>query len=86
MCNATNPNFSVDGNPATAARLTIPANVLGSMQQTLQFTNPGKAGDIVDVDLELPGGLADVQLLSAISLATYNGATYSQFLMEQLVV
>jgi len=77
LCNATNPNFSVDGNPATATRLTIPANVLGSMQQTLQFTNPGKAGDIVDVDLELPGGLADVQLLSAISLATYNGATYN---------
>jgi len=77
LCNATNPNFSVDGNPATAARLTIPANVVGSMQQTLQFTNPGKAGDNVDVDLELPGGLADVQLLSAISLATYNGATYN---------
>jgi gliding motility-associated-like protein/uncharacterized repeat protein (TIGR01451 family) len=77
LCNATNPNFSVDGNPATAARLTIPANVLGSMQQTLQFTNPGKAGDRVDVDLELPGGLADVQLLSVISLATYNGATYN---------
>jgi gliding motility-associated-like protein/uncharacterized repeat protein (TIGR01451 family) len=77
LCNATNPNFSVDGNPATATRLTLPANVLGSMQQTLQFTNPGKAGDIVDVDLELPGGLADVQLLSAISLATYNGATYN---------
>ncbi|MCM0666672.1 gliding motility-associated C-terminal domain-containing protein [Flavobacterium tyrosinilyticum] len=77
LCNATNPNFSVDGNPATATRLTVPANVLGSMQQTLQFTNPGKAGDIVDVDLELPGGLADVQLLSVISLATYNGATYN---------
>lgn len=77
LCNSTNPNFSVDGNPATAARLTIPANVLGSMQQTLQFTNPGKAGDIVDVDLELPGGLADLQLLSVISLATYNGATYN---------
>ncbi|KAF2340456.1 Ig-like domain-containing protein, partial [Flavobacterium tistrianum] len=77
LCNATNPNFSVDGNPATAARLTIPANVVGSMQQTLQFTNPGKAGDRVDVDLELPGGLADVQLLSVISLATYNGTTYN---------
>jgi hypothetical protein len=77
LCNATNPNNSVDGNPATAARLTVPANVLGSMQQTLQFTNPGKAGDIVDVDVDLPGGLADVQLLGAISLATYNGATYN---------
>ncbi|WP_125719803.1 immunoglobulin domain-containing protein, partial [Flavobacterium ustbae] len=77
LCNATNPNNSVDGNPTTAARLTTPANVLGSVQQTLQFTNPGKAGDIVEVDLELPGGLADVQLLSVVSLATYNGATYN---------
>lgn len=77
LCSATNPNYSVDGNPATATRLTIPANVLGSMQQTLQFANPGKAGDIVDVELDLPGGLADVQLLSAVSLATYNGATYN---------
>ncbi|MHC0444867.1 Ig-like domain-containing protein [Flavobacterium sp. 3-218] len=77
LCSVTNPNNSVDGNPATAARLTTPVNVLGSVQQTLQFTNPGKAGDVVEVDLELPGGLADVQLLSVVSLATYNGTTYN---------
>ncbi|MCC9064402.1 gliding motility-associated C-terminal domain-containing protein [Flavobacterium piscisymbiosum] len=78
LCGSTNPNNSVDGNPATSARLTIPAGVLtGTMQQTLQFNNPGKAGDIVDVELELPGGLADVNLLGAVTLATYNGATYN---------
>ena len=78
LCSSTNPNFSVDGNPATAARLTVPVGLLtGWVQQTLQFINPGKAGDIVDVDLELPGGIADVTLLGGVSLATYNGATYN---------
>jgi len=78
LCSSTNPNNSVDGNPATAARLSVPVGLLnGWVQQTLQFNNPGKAGDIVDVELELPGGLADVQLLGAISLATYNGATFN---------
>ena len=78
LCSSTNPNNSVDGNPATAARLTVPVGLInGWIQQTLQFTNPGKAGDIVDVELELPGGLADVALLGAVNLATYNGATYN---------
>jgi gliding motility-associated-like protein/uncharacterized repeat protein (TIGR01451 family) len=78
LCSSTNPNNSVDGNSATAARLTIPVGLInGWIQQTLQFNNPGRAGDIVDVELELPGGLADVQLLGAITLATYNGTTYN---------
>ena len=77
LCSSTNLNNSVDGNPATAASLTIPIGVAASLQQTLQFTNPGKAGDIVDVELALPGGIADLSLLGAVSLATYNGATYN---------
>ena len=78
FCSSTNPNNSVDGNTATAATLNIPVGLInGWIQQTLQFNNSGKAGDIVDVELELPGGLADVQLLGAVSLATYNGATYN---------
>ncbi|WP_163396731.1 hypothetical protein [Flavobacterium limi] len=78
LCGVTNPNNSVDGNPATATRLTVPVGLInGWIQQTLQFNNPGRAGDIVDVELELPGGLADVALLGAVSLATYNGAAYN---------
>ncbi|RYF22637.1 MAG: hypothetical protein EOO42_08500, partial [Flavobacteriales bacterium] len=78
LCTSTNQNNSVDGNPATAARLTLPVGLLNAyVQQTLQFTNPGKAGDIVDVELELPGGLADLALLGGVSLATYNGATFN---------
>ena len=78
LCSSANPNNSVDGNPATAARLSVPVGLInGWVQQTLQFNNPGKAGDIVDVELELPGGIADLSLLGAVSLATYNGATYN---------
>ncbi|OXA69120.1 hypothetical protein B0A67_20050, partial [Flavobacterium aquidurense] len=78
LCSTTSPNNSVDGNSNTAARLTLTAGLLnGWIQQTLQFNNPGKAGDIVDVDLELPVGIADLSLLGGVSLATYNGATYN---------
>ncbi|WP_051892527.1 immunoglobulin domain-containing protein [Flavobacterium reichenbachii] len=78
LCTSSTPNNSVDGNPATAARLTLPVGLLNAyIQQTLQFNNPGRPGDIVDVELELPGGLADVALLGGVSLATYNGATYN---------
>jgi len=78
LCSTTNPNNSVDGNTATAARISVPVGLInGWIQQTLRFNNPGKAGDIVDVELELPGGIADLQLLGAVTLATYNGATYN---------
>ncbi|WP_343697680.1 gliding motility-associated C-terminal domain-containing protein [Flavobacterium sp.] len=78
LCSSSNPNNSVDGNTATASTLTVPVGLInGWIQQTLQFTNPGRAGDIVDVELELPGGIADLSLLGAVSLATYNGATYN---------
>ncbi|MCD9576438.1 immunoglobulin domain-containing protein, partial [Flavobacterium soyae] len=78
LCSSTDPNNSVDGNTATAARLTVPLGLInGWIQQTLQFTNPGKTGDIVDVELEIPGGLTNLSLLGEISLATYNGATYN---------
>ena len=78
LCSSTDPNNSVDGNTATAARLTVPLGLInGWVQQTLQFTNPGKTGDIVDVELEIPGGLTNISLLGEVSLATYNGATYN---------
>jgi gliding motility-associated-like protein/uncharacterized repeat protein (TIGR01451 family) len=78
LCGTTNPNNSVDGNPLTAARLTVPVGLInGWIQQTLQFNNPGRAGDIVDVELELPGGILDLSVLNYINLATYNGSTFN---------
>ncbi|PKB18740.1 gliding motility-associated C-terminal domain-containing protein [Flavobacterium sp. 5] len=78
LCGSTTPNSSVDGNTATAARLTIPIGLInGWIQQTLQFNNPGKTGDIINVELGLPGGVLDLTALSYITLATYNGATFN---------
>lgn len=78
LCGVSNPNNSVDGDVTTAASLTVPVGLLnGWIQQTLQFNNPGKAGDIIDVILESPGGILDLGVLSYISLATYNSATFN---------
>ncbi|MET3021366.1 hypothetical protein [Flavobacterium hydatis] len=78
LCSSTNPNNSVDGSSSTAARLSVPVGLVnGWIQQTLQFNNPGQAGDIITVDLEIPTGILDISALSYISLATYNGATYN---------
>ncbi|MBF7093252.1 hypothetical protein IUY40_17095, partial [Flavobacterium sp. ALJ2] len=78
LCSASNPNNSVDGSSSTAARLSVPIGLInGWIQQTLQFNNPGQAGDVITVDLEIPTGLLDISALSYISLATYNGATYN---------
>ncbi|URC11141.1 gliding motility-associated C-terminal domain-containing protein [Flavobacterium sp. B183] len=78
LCSSSAQNNSVDGNSTTASSITLPVGLVnGWIQQTLQFNNPGKTGDFIDVDLELPGGIADLSLLGAVSLATYNGATYN---------
>ncbi|WP_394370702.1 Ig-like domain-containing protein [Flavobacterium psychroterrae] len=79
LCTSTNPNASVDGNINTFASLSTPVAAVGAyIQQQLTFPTPGQAGDIIDIELGLPAGLADVSLLGGgISLATYNGATYN---------
>ena len=77
LCTALTPNDSVDGNINSYAHLSVPLGVGGFIQQQLIFANPGQAGDIIDVELEVPGGLLDISLLSNITLATYNGATYN---------
>ncbi|WP_202703235.1 gliding motility-associated C-terminal domain-containing protein [Flavobacterium sp. UGB4466] len=78
LCSSSAQGNSVDGNSTTSSSITLPVGLVnGWIQQTLQFNNPGKTGDFIDVDLELPGGIADLSLLGAVSLATYNGATYN---------
>ncbi|WP_026953654.1 immunoglobulin domain-containing protein, partial [Algoriphagus vanfongensis] len=63
LCFATDAQQAVDGNSATASRLTVPVGLLGSIYQTLSFPTQGAAGDSVRIDLGIPGGLADVNLL-----------------------
>ncbi|WP_244284436.1 Ig-like domain-containing protein [Flavobacterium oncorhynchi] len=78
LCGSSNQNKSVDGDNDTAARLSVPVGLINDwVQQILQFNNAGQAGDVITVELGIPGGLADVGLLTYISLATYNGATFN---------
>ncbi|WP_306353267.1 gliding motility-associated C-terminal domain-containing protein [Flavobacterium sp. '19STA2R22 D10 B1'] len=78
FCGSTNPDYSVDNDNNTAARITVPVGLItGWIQQTLQFSTAGKVGDIIDVELGIPGGLLDLGVLSYITLGTYNGATYN---------
>ncbi|GAA3978233.1 gliding motility-associated C-terminal domain-containing protein [Mucilaginibacter dorajii] len=78
LCGINNATGSVDANSNTFAQLSAPVGLLGGYsQQTLRFANTGRAGDTVVVDLGIPGALASVGVLSQISLATYNGATYN---------
>ncbi|WP_431245007.1 hypothetical protein ACQ9BO_12935 [Flavobacterium sp. P21] len=75
-CSSSNQGDSVDGNNSTVARLTVPVGLVNEyIQQILTFSTSGKAGDIIDVELGIPGGIADVSALSYISLRSYNGGT-----------
>lgn len=78
LCSINNPGGSVDNDRNTFSQLSVPVGLLGAYaQQTLRFAGTGRAGDSVVVELGTPGSLADVTLLSGISLATYNGTTFN---------
>jgi gliding motility-associated-like protein len=78
LCSISNNNGSVDADRNTFSRISVPVGLLGAYAgQTLRFANIGRSGDSVIVELGIPGSLADVTLLSAIQLATYNGANYN---------
>jgi gliding motility-associated-like protein len=77
-CTVNNATASVDADRNTFAQLDVPVGLVNAYaQQTLRFANTGIAGDSVIVELGVPGSLANVNVLSAISLATYNGTTYN---------
>ncbi|MBD1395326.1 gliding motility-associated C-terminal domain-containing protein [Mucilaginibacter glaciei] len=78
LCGISNENGSVDVDRNTFAQLNTPVGLLGGYsQQILRFANTGRVGDSVIVELGIPGSLASVGVLSQISLATYNGATFN---------
>ncbi|RYU91397.1 gliding motility-associated C-terminal domain-containing protein [Mucilaginibacter terrigena] len=78
LCNISNPNGAIDNNRNTFTQLNVPIGLLGGYaEQTLRFANTGRAGDSVVVELGIPGSLASVGVLSQISYATYNGATFN---------
>jgi gliding motility-associated-like protein len=77
-CAVNNAAAAVDADRNTFSQLSVPVGLLNAYaQQTLRFAGTGRAGDSVVVELGTPASLADVTVLSGISLATYNGATYN---------
>ncbi|RYY37619.1 MAG: gliding motility-associated C-terminal domain-containing protein, partial [Sphingobacteriaceae bacterium] len=77
-CTVGNPGRAIDGDANSFSRLNVAVGLLNAYaQQTLRFANTGHAGDSVILDLGIPGTLANVNVLSQISVATYNGATYN---------
>jgi gliding motility-associated-like protein len=77
-CSVNNAAGAVDNDRNTFSQLNTLAGLVGAyVGQTLRFPSVGHAADSVVVELGYPGSLADVNVLSNISLATYNGTTYN---------
>ncbi|RFZ90306.1 gliding motility-associated C-terminal domain-containing protein [Mucilaginibacter conchicola] len=75
-CFVENGALAADADTTTASTLHVIAGLLGGYQeQNLVFQQSGFAGDTVKLVLRSPVGLADVGVLSQISVALYNGAT-----------
>jgi gliding motility-associated-like protein len=75
-CSIANNALATDADTTTASSLHVIAGLLGGYaQQTLQFQQPGFAGDTVKVVLNSPVNLADISVAGGVSLALYNGAT-----------
>ncbi|RYE21797.1 MAG: hypothetical protein EOP51_14745, partial [Sphingobacteriales bacterium] len=75
LCSVQNPGNSVDDNFTNFATLSLPVGVGGSAYQRLIFPTPGVGTDSIRLDLETPGGLADVTALGGIQVRVMNGGT-----------
>ncbi|WP_298736884.1 gliding motility-associated C-terminal domain-containing protein [uncultured Chitinophaga sp.] len=87
LCGVTDPVNAIDGDTTTFSRITATIGT-GSIGQMLHFGETGVAGDSIRLQLGLPSGLADVQLLGAIRVQPYNNGSPSGpavFLDSQLV-
>ncbi len=77
-CSVANAAAATDQNSNSFSQLNVTAGLVNAYAaQTLRFANTGSAGDSIVVDLGLPVNLADLNVLSQIQLATYNGTTYN---------
>lgn len=81
LCSVQNPGNSVDDNLTNFTTLSLPVGVGGSTYQRLIFPSSGVGTDSIRLDLETPGGLADVTVLGGIQVRIMNGgmviATYN---------
>ncbi|MFW0715722.1 putative Ig domain-containing protein [Pedobacter sp. N23S346] len=75
LCGITGAGNSTDNDATNATRITLGVGVASSGYQQLIFPTTGSATDSVRLDLALPGGLLDLQLLNNVTVTILNGAT-----------
>jgi gliding motility-associated-like protein len=71
-CSAQDAANAIDGDLNTAATLNLPVGAVGGVGLRLKFPGSYQAGDNVAIDLEIPDQNVNAQLLSAISVHTFN--------------
>ncbi|WP_231427482.1 putative Ig domain-containing protein [Pedobacter sp. Leaf250] len=75
LCGITGAGNSTDADPNNFTRLTLGVGVGAVGSQQLIFQNPGVATDSIRLNLGIPGGLADVNVLNNITVKIFNGTT-----------
>jgi len=75
LCGITGAGNSTDADPTNFTRITLAVGVTSTGYQQLIFPTAGTATDSVRLDLALPGGLLDLQLLNNVTVNILNGTT-----------
>ncbi|MGO4878609.1 putative Ig domain-containing protein [Pedobacter psychrotolerans] len=75
LCGITGAGNSTDADATNSTRITLGAGVASTGYQQLIFPTAGSATDSVRLDLALPGGLLDLQLLNNVTVNILNGTT-----------
>ncbi|WP_443945859.1 putative Ig domain-containing protein [Pedobacter sp. AW1-32] len=75
LCGITGAGNSTDADANNFTRITLAVGVGSTGFQQLIFPSAGSVEDSIRLDLALPGGLADVGLLSNVTVNVMNGAT-----------
>ncbi|NTE03468.1 T9SS type B sorting domain-containing protein [Agrobacterium tumefaciens] len=75
LCGITGAGNSTDNDATNSTRITLGAGVASTGYQQLIFPTAGSATDSVRLDLALPGGLLDLQLLNNVTVNILNGTT-----------
>jgi gliding motility-associated-like protein len=73
LCGVDGPGNSTDANLTNFTKINLAVGVAATGYQRLIFANTGVATDSVRVDLEVPVGLADLSVLSGITIRVMNG-------------
>lgn len=74
LCNIAGPTNSVDADPNNATRITLTLGVAATGYQRLIFPTAGISTDSIRLNLGLPVGLLDVNVLGAITVNVMNGS------------